>query len=152
MANELELFDLKLTTPGSQTAIAYRQESADWQTVDLADENRDLSTVTQIENLIQAILNRLYTRKGELAGLGHPDYGSRLYLLVGELNNLKTQALANLYIRECLQQEPRIEEIVEIIFAPPTRLKEPNTLKATLILKVQDLDTPIRLNLSLFTS
>ena len=67
----------------------------------------DVQTVTGRENLAQAIVNRLLTRRGELTGLGHPDYGSRLHLLVGELNNARTRGLAELYIRDSLAQEPR---------------------------------------------
>ncbi|MGV2388060.1 MAG UNVERIFIED_CONTAM: hypothetical protein LVR29_06225 [Microcystis novacekii LVE1205-3] len=37
----------------------------------------DLGAIEGQTNLRQAILNRLLTRKGELAKLGHPDYGSR---------------------------------------------------------------------------
>lgn len=143
MTDDLQQLDLKLTRRNSSDSIA------DWQTVDLdlRVENRDLTTVTKIDNLIQAILNRLHTRKGELASLGHPDYGSRLYLLLGEANNLRTQTLANIYIRECLYEEPRIQEVINIVFEPPSRLKEANTLKAQIILKVLDVDTPVTMNL-----
>ncbi|MEG3839838.1 DUF2634 domain-containing protein [Microcoleus sp. herbarium14] len=143
MAEDLQQFDLKLTRRYSGEAIA------DWQIVDLQDKNRDLTTVTEIDNLVQAILNRLYTRQGELADLGHPDYGSRLYLVVGELNNIKTQGLANLYIRECLNQEPRIEEVIDIAFEPPSRLINTNTLKGRIMVKVLGLDTPVTVNLSI---
>ncbi|MDF0551814.1 DUF2634 domain-containing protein [Kamptonema sp. UHCC 0994] len=143
MAEDLQQFDLKLTRRYSGEAIA------DWQSIDLQDKNRDLTTVTEIDNLNQAILNRLHTRQGELADLGHPDYGSRLYLLVGELNNIKTQGLANIYIRECLQEEPRVEEVIDVSFEPPSRLKEPNTLKAKIMVKVLGLDTVVTVNLSI---
>ncbi|WP_377473748.1 MAG: DUF2634 domain-containing protein [Microcoleus anatoxicus] len=151
MDDDLQNLDLKLTLYSRDLESQNRQllRFADWNNVDLEAENRDLATVTKIDNLSQAILNRLYTRKGELASLGHPDYGSRLYLLVGELNNIKTQGLANIYIRECLHQESRIDEIIDIVFEPPSRLKDPNTLKAKIIVKVVDLDTPLTLNISI---
>lgn len=152
MADDLQKLDLKLTLYNSRDLASQNRQLlriADWKSVDLEPENRDLGTVTEIDNLTQAILNRLYTRKGELASLGHPDYGSRLYQLVGELNNIKTQGLANIYLRECLQQEPRIEEVIDIVFEPPSRLKEPNTLKAKIMVKVLYLETPMTLNISI---
>ena len=39
---------------------------------------RDLSVSSDLDNLRQAIEIRLLTPKGELAPLGHADYGSRL--------------------------------------------------------------------------
>ncbi|WP_293023992.1 GPW/gp25 family protein [Moorena sp. SIO3I8] len=117
------------------------------QFVDLQSVNRDLATATGLDNLAQAILNRLYTRKGELAALGHPNYGSRLHLLVGEQNNNRLRSLANLYIRECLAQEPRIEEIKAIDFEPPSR-QQRYTLVATLVLKAVGQETPLTLSFS----
>lgn len=88
---------------------------------ELGQKNGDLGVVDGRSNLAQAILNRFYTRKGELTELGHPDYGSKLHLLMGEPDNLRTRQVAELYIRECLLQESRIEEIKEITFDPPSR-------------------------------
>jgi phage gp46-like protein len=116
--NSLNTFDLKLT-PG-----------------ELGQKTGDLGTVDGRKNLSQAIVNRFYTRRGELTKLGHPEYGSRLYLLMGEPNNIRTRQLAELYIRECLAQESRIAEIKEISFEPPSRnLEKINVLLATIILK-----------------
>ncbi len=72
------------------------------------------------KNMAQSILSRLLTRAGELSDIGHPDYGSRLYTLIGEPNSERTRALAEFYIREALLSEERIEEIVDIIIDPPS--------------------------------
>lgn len=108
------------------------------------------STVGDRANLVQAILNRLHTHQGALAELGHPDYGSRLHELVGELNNERTRRLAELYIRQCLAQEARIAEVVSVVFAPPQRtLAGRSTLVAQIGLRpVEDL-TAIVLDLAL---
>ena len=45
----------------------------------------DLGTVSERENLAQALILRLMTPRGSLAALGHRAYGSQLYKLVGEL-------------------------------------------------------------------
>lgn len=74
----------------------------------------DIMTLAGRHNLVQAIFHRLLTRKGELAELGHPDYGSRLHELVGEPNNERTRELVRLYAKECISQEQRIREIVKI--------------------------------------
>jgi phage baseplate assembly protein W len=74
----------------------------------------DLMTVHGRQNLGQAILHRLLTRRGELAELGHPEYGSRLHELVGEPNNSRTRDLVRLYAKECIAQDPRIHEIARL--------------------------------------
>lgn len=101
----------------------------------VSDTGGDLDTTTGRENLAQAIINRLLTRRGELAQLGHPEYGSRLHELVGELNNLRLRALAELYIRDCLAQESRIEKVRYVTFEPPARGIDRNVLKATIGVK-----------------
>ncbi len=82
-------------------------------------EAGDFRIVTRESNLGQAIVLRLKTRKGELADLGHPDYGSTLYRLIGEPNNIRTKELVRAAILEALQQEPRIKQIVSIRVSTP---------------------------------
>lgn len=81
----------------------------------LVSKKGDLQTVSGRENLGQAVLHRMMTRKGELADIGHPDYGSRLHELIGEPNNESTRDLVRLYIKECLSQEPRVQDIVSLL-------------------------------------
>ena len=115
--------DLKLTRR------TFEQLTSDRDPVDLLTTvSGDVQTVTGRQNLAQAIVNRLLTRRGELAVLGHSQYGSRLHLLVGELHNARTRGLAELYIRESLAHEPRIQSVTRIAFAPPTRGLERDTL------------------------
>jgi phage baseplate assembly protein W len=81
--------------------------------------NGDIEIVEGRKNLGQAILHRLLTRKGELSDLGHPDYGSRLHELIGEPNNQTTRDILRLYVKECLAQETRISDIIEIAVNVP---------------------------------
>jgi phage baseplate assembly protein W len=74
----------------------------------------DLGTVAGRENLGQAILHRLMTWRGELGNIGHPDYGSRLHELIGQPNNENTRELVKLYIKECILQESRVKDILEL--------------------------------------
>lgn len=79
----------------------------------------DLQTVSGRQNLGQAIMHRLLTRKGELGDLGHPDYGSRLHELIGEPNNERTRDLVRSYIKECISQESRVHDIVSVTVSVP---------------------------------
>ena len=72
----------------------------------------DLARLEGVENLRQALLARLLTARGELARLGHRDYGSRLFELVGEPNTETTRDRAKLYVLEALAAEPRVAEVV----------------------------------------
>ncbi|MEL6863839.1 MAG: DUF2634 domain-containing protein [Bacteroidota bacterium] len=124
------------------------RQTSDREYIDLqASNSGDLATVEGRENLAQAIVNRLLTRKGELRLFGHTAYGSRLYLLVGELNNRRTRARAELYIRECLRQEPRIHEVSEVRFNEPTRDIDRNVLKAYVTVVPIGESSPISLTL-----
>ena len=77
-----------------------------------ARRERDLLLSEGVENLTQAIANRLKTRKGELASLGHADYGSRHHELIGEPNVDRTRNLIKLYVLQALRDEPRIERVL----------------------------------------
>ena len=95
----------------------------------LVVQNGDLQICEGRDNLAQAIWLRLATSKGELANLGHKDYGSRLNKLIGRRINTQTIELAKAYIREALRQVPRIRETVNLdVMADP---QQPNTLRAT---------------------
>lgn len=97
-------------------------QTSDRQGVDLlAGTGGDLALADGRRNLAQAILNRLYTRRGALAQLGHPGYGSRLHQLVGEPDTRRTRALAEFYVREALTADPRVKEVTSVTFATPER-------------------------------
>jgi phage baseplate assembly protein W len=74
----------------------------------------DFETISEEDNLAQAIINRLATSKGELHDIGHPDYGSRLFEVIGEINNKTTRQRIKAIVQECLDQESRIEKITRI--------------------------------------
>lgn len=71
----------------------------------------DLERLPGVGNLQQALLLRFLTPVGDLAALGHPDYGSRLFELIGELNNETTRNRAKLFVLQALAAEPRVEEV-----------------------------------------
>ena len=80
----------------------------------LTGDVRDVGSVGGRDNLAQALVLRLLTRRGALASLGHPEYGSRLVELVGRLNNETSRNLARLFTLEALNQEPRVKEIIDL--------------------------------------
>lgn len=79
----------------------------------------DLGSLSDRDNLAQALILRLLTPRGSLADLGHADYGSRLHELIGDR---KTETLRNLcraYVLEVVAQEPRVEDqAVSLVFDP----------------------------------
>jgi len=116
---------------GRDLRLDYRQSGGFFEDADLANvksqrsarRERDLATLEGLANLEQAIANRLKTRKGELASLGHPDYGSRHHELIGEPNVERTRDLIKVYVLRALRDEPRIERVlsatVRAEHAPP---------------------------------
>ena len=72
----------------------------------------DLAQIMYDPNLTQAIINRLKTQIGEI--ILHPEYGSRLYELIGTAPDDLSLPTARMHVREALLQEPRIEEIISI--------------------------------------
>lgn len=89
-------------------------EDADLSSARRPGVGRDLKLVEGIDNLTQALANRLKTRKGELASLGHPDYGSRHHELIGEPNVDRTRNLIKFYVLQALRDEPRIERVLAV--------------------------------------
>ena len=105
---------------------------------------RDLTLVDGVDNITQAIANRLKTRKGELAPLGHPDYGSRHHELLGEPNVERTRNLIKLFVLQALRDEPRIEKVLRADVRPehaPPR----DTVRIELDVKVVGEPTPLNL-------
>ncbi|MGD0405314.1 MAG: DUF2634 domain-containing protein [Candidatus Bathyarchaeia archaeon] len=78
----------------------------------------DFDTVADEDNLAQAIIARLATDEGELYDIGHADYGSRLHDVIGEVNNATTRQRIKAKVEECLVQETRIRQVVNINVVP----------------------------------
>ncbi len=75
----------------------------------------DFEIVQGKDVVIQAIRNRLATPQGELAGLGHPEYGSLLDSVIGEPNTSDTHRIIETLVKDCLGREPRIEIIFKVV-------------------------------------
>src|SRR5688572_138246 len=103
----------------------------------------DLDTLSQADNLVQALLLRFLTPVGELAQLGHPNYGSRLFELIGELNSETNRNRAKLFTLQALQAEPRVKEIREVTVIQSR--KDPTQVDIKVSLLPVDSDTLLNL-------
>jgi phage baseplate assembly protein W len=103
----------------------------------------DLRPVSGSANLSQALLLRLITAQGELAELGHPDYGSRLPSLIGEPNVERTRALARLYVLQALTAEPRVRQVLALTVTVPQG--RPDDLDITAQVSVAGVESPLNL-------
>lgn len=61
-------------------------------------------------NLGQALILRMLTPQGSLAGLGHAQYGSRLHELIGVRKTETGRALCKAHVLAVVAQEPRVED------------------------------------------
>ena len=69
----------------------------------------DLTTWDGRRNLAQALILRLLTPRGSLATLGHAEYGSRLWELIGRRKTEELRHLCRAFVLEAAGQEPRVE-------------------------------------------
>lgn len=103
----------------------------------------DIARVTGVENVQQSLVNRIMTRRGELEKLGHPEYGSRHYELIGEPNTESNRNLVKFHILECLSHEPRIERIEKASVKADTDNR--NLVEVKLEIKIIGVSSPINL-------
>jgi hypothetical protein len=74
----------------------------------------DLTLAIGNDNIVQALSLRLRVRKGELAPLGWPDYGSRLHELIGEPDLARTRLKAQVFARDAVGADPRVKQVVAV--------------------------------------
>jgi phage baseplate assembly protein W len=113
---------------GTDLRLSWAGTSGAFVDGDLETVRRDSGTTTVVDVAVaqgvpqaaQLLVNRLMTRRGEFAGLGHPDYGSRHHELVGEPNTERTRNLVKLYVLDALRHEPRVAKVLRCkVFAEP---------------------------------
>ena len=110
-ATEWDALDLTPTDPGQDRSLPV-----------------DLAAAPGVDCLRQALLLRLLTPLGALADLGHPDYGSRLYQLVGTELNDAARLAARVYVLQAVQQEKRVAEVTSLVVERPDPAR-PDTLR-----------------------
>jgi phage baseplate assembly protein W len=119
--------------PGRDLAVRRRPETG----------QVDLDTWSSVDNLVQALFLRFLTPAGELAILGHPDYGSRLHELIGELNTETNRNRAKLYVLQALAAEPRVQKVLSVKVTQSKRDRTQMDVDVSLL--AIDSDTPLNL-------
>jgi phage baseplate assembly protein W len=74
----------------------------------------DLALAAGNANIVQALTLRLMVRRGELAALGWPDFGSRLHELIGEPNNQRTRVKLMGLARAAIEGDARVEQVLAV--------------------------------------
>jgi len=136
---------------GRDILLSWAGPFGDFTDSDLATGSRpglsgaviDLAVAAEVPQAVQFLVNRLSTRRGELAPLGHPDYGSRHHELIGEPNTERTRNLVKLYVLEALRQEPRIAKVLRCLVR--TIERERDIVRVELTIRLIDRDEPLNL-------
>ena len=103
----------------------------------------DLNVVRDSEAAVQGLTMRLLVRRGELAQLGWPDYGSRLHELIGEPDVPRTRLRLAQYAREAVAADWRVEDVTDVTVTTD-RLQARIALQVSLVGEPQ----PLRLNVA----
>ena len=108
-----------------------------------AGASGDLGLVAGNDNAVQALTLRLRVRKGELANLGWPDYGSRLHELIGEPDLARTRLKAQTFARDAVEADPRVQKVasVDVVSIPGER----GLLRLAMAVQLIDQPTPLDL-------
>lgn len=101
-------------------------------------------------NLGQALILRLLTPQGSLAGLGHAAYGSRLHTLVGVNKTESSRALCKAFVLEAVAQEPRVRDAV-VDFAFDLAGEGPSELRFSMTVEPVDGSEPVTIALGVET-
>ncbi|MEM9556639.1 MAG: GPW/gp25 family protein [Acidobacteriota bacterium] len=135
---------------GADLALDHRHGGGFWEDADLraggrqATGRRDLATVAGLDNLQQALIHRLKTHHGELAALGHPEFGSRHHELIGEPNTERTRNLIKLRVLQALRREPRVTSVLRLDVRPAHRPPR-DTVRIEAELEIIDQPEPLAL-------
>ena len=131
--------------PGHDLATAQRRMTGQALLDELTGAKRlvDLDTYEGVDNLVQALMLRFLTPSGELALLGHPDYGSRLHELIGELNSEANRNRAKLFVLQALGLEPRVKKVISVEVTQNARVRDQMDIKISLV--AIDSESPLNL-------
>jgi phage baseplate assembly protein W len=132
---------------GADLALSWAGTSGWFEDADLVAERDpgrpiipvDLSATSGVDSAVQFLVDRLKTQQGELAPLGHPDYGSRHYELIGQPNVDRTRNLIKVYVLEALAQEPRVAKVLSAkVYATASPPRDTVAIDLTVLLLEHD--------------
>ena len=118
-----------------------RHEDVDLSTVPASARGAvvtDLVACASVDTAVQAVVHRIKTVRGELADLGHPEYGSRHHELVGQPNTVRNRNLVKLYLLQALALEPRIRKVLKASVDP-----DPQRDRVTISLTLSFIGSPV---------
>ena len=98
-------------------------------TADIEPGEGERGLVRGLDNLVQALTLRLLIDRGELSGLGHPRYGTRIRDLLGQTMDRANLELLRRYVRRSLLDDPRVAEVVQVAVQPHPA--EPGAVQVT---------------------
>ena len=104
--------------------------------VDLDCEAGGLRTVSDLDNLVQALSMRLLVDRGDVSSLGHPRYGSKIRDLIGERMDRPNRELIRRYVRRALLEDERVQEVVEVVVT--VRADAPDSVDVHAVVKAID--------------
>jgi phage baseplate assembly protein W len=104
--------------------------------VDLACDGGGLRRVSGLDNLVQALSMRLLVDRGDVSGLGHPRYGSKIRDLIGERMDRPNLELIRRYVRRALLEDARVQEVVEVVVT--VRAGAPDSVDVRAVVKAID--------------
>lgn len=85
----------------------------DYSSTGFVTSNGDMGCVSELDNAEQAIKNRLLTRLGTYPSIDS-EYGSEIHLVQGEKLNEKQINELEIYIQNCMLEEPRVYEVTDL--------------------------------------
>lgn len=112
--------------------------------VDLVGGDERGGVTDGVTTLIQSLKMRLLVDRGELEGLGHDRYGSRIRDLLGETLDAANLELLRRIVRKALLEDRRVTEVVSITVRPGIRA---GTVDVTATVRAVD-DTEVQLEVS----
>ena len=85
----------------------------DYASTGFVTSDGDIGLVAELDNAVQAIRNRLLTRLGTYPNID-TEYGSEIHNILGEKLNNETISELEVYIQDCMLEEPRVYEITSL--------------------------------------
>lgn len=98
-----------LTGDGAEIGQVYERDASLTDKLLSVDENGDLSVVSGADNLRQQLQHRINTRRGQARR--HPDYGCKIWSVMGTVNGPTAGALGAEYVASALRADYRVQEV-----------------------------------------
>lgn len=105
----------------------------DYSSTGFITSEGDVGCVTGLDNVAQQVHNRLMTRLGTYPTID-TDYGSEVYLVLGEKSNSQLLNELDVYIRNCMLEEPRVYEVIDLEITKTAN----DTIRFDLLLRLVD--------------